>query len=63
MWSQSEKPNEKPRCERSHMGIFLSVTLQASVHLGKDCTETEIYQESTTEILETVVSSDSKADH
>ena len=38
-WSQSERSNEKPRCERSHMGIFLSVTLQAAVHLGIDCTE------------------------
>ena len=39
--------------------ISMSVTLQAAVHPGKDYTEIfPIYQESTQEIVETVVSSD-----
>ena len=45
-------------------GIFMSVTLQAAVHLGKDDTENfTIRQESTQEIFETVISSDSEVDH
>ena len=40
-------------------GIFMSVTLQAAVHLGKDFTEkSAIYQESAQEIFETVISND-----
>ena len=38
--------------------IFMSVTLQAAVHLGKDLHgKSAIYQESTLEIFETVISS------
>ena len=43
-------------------GISMSVTLQAAVHLGIDYKFT-IYQESTLEIFETVMSSDSEVDH
>ena len=44
--------------------IFLSVTLQAAVHLGKPFTrEFAIYQESIQDISETVISSDWEVDH
>ena len=44
--------------------FFMSVTLQAAVHLGKDYTEkSAIYQESTQEFLDTVISSDWEVDH
>ena len=39
MRSRPGGSNEASRCERSHMVFFKSVTLQAAVHLGTDCTE------------------------
>ena len=45
-------------------GIFMSVTLQAAVHLGENYTENfAIYQESNQEVFETVISSDPEVDH
>ena len=43
--------------------IFMSVTLQAAVHLCMDYRKFAIYQESTQEIFERVISSDSEVDH
>ena len=61
IWSQPDGSNEEPRCEHNYMGIFMSVTLQAAVHPGKNYTENfSIYQESTQEIFETIISSDSE---
>ena len=39
IWSQPDGSNERPRSERSNMGIFMSVTLQAAVHLVNNCSE------------------------
>ena len=43
--------------------ICMSVTLQAAVHFGKDYRKSAVYQESTQEILETVISSDCEVYH
>ena len=36
-------------------GVFMNVTLQAAVHLGRDFGESTIYQESSPEVSETVI--------
>ena len=38
LWSKSHGWSERPRCEHSYRFFFMSVTLQAAVHLGQDST-------------------------
>ena len=44
-------------------GMFMSATLQAAVHLGEEYRKIFDLQESTQDIFETVISSDSEIDH
>ena len=65
IWSQPDRSEERLRCEHSDMGcIFMSATLQAAVHLGRDYTENlRSTKNQLPEIFETVISSDWKVDH
>ena len=64
IWSHSERSNEKLRCERSDME-YLSVCHSSSCSSSRYRLDGgfAICRESTREIFETVVSSDSEVDH
>ena len=64
IWSQSERENGKPRCERSCLEyIYVRDSSSCSSSWDRLHGEFAFYQESVQEIIETVVSSDSEADH